>query len=67
MSIQYRAACCGCATETYPCLGKQCPLQHTMHLFCDNCKEECNELYRYDEQELCEDCLLEQFEKVRKV
>lgn len=34
-------------------------------LICDKCKFEAEELYKCDGEELCLDCLLKQFEKVR--
>lgn len=35
-----------------------------VHLTCDKCGEEFHTLYEYDGQELCEDCLLEEFELI---
>ncbi len=52
--------CCDCDTEGYPCLGIYCGLKESIHYYCDCCKEEVNskELYEYEGQELCEECLL---------
>lgn len=61
---KYENECCGCATESYPCLGNQCPRINVLHLYCDECGEEYDELYCYDDEELCRDCLLEKFERV---
>lgn len=33
-------------------------------LYCDECKEEVDKLYKYGEEELCEDCLVEEFEVI---
>lgn len=51
--------CCNCDVESYPCSG-QCYLRNSVHYYCDCCKEEfySEELYDYDGQELCEECLL---------
>lgn len=49
--------CCGCSTAGYPCIGDDCELKHAIHLFCDECYDETDQLYDYDDEELCEDCL----------
>lgn len=61
---KYENECCDCATESYPCLGNQCPRINVPHLYCDECYEEYDELHCYDGEELCSNCLLEKFEKV---
>ena len=53
--VYYSDECCGCATETYPCLGSSCPRRHVLHMECDKCHDD----------ELCADCALEELEKVR--
>ncbi len=55
--------CCGCAVPGYPCQGSACPLRSVTHYYCDKCKAE-TKLYEYDGMELCEECLLEQFDVV---
>ena len=62
--ITYEDECCGCATESYPCLGSACPNRNVPHLYCDKCKEEVEKLYKYDGQEICEECLLKEFEVI---
>ena len=62
--IKYENECCGCATESYPCLGSACPNWNVKHLYCDKCGEDVEELYKVDGEELCEDCLKNNFEKV---
>lgn len=63
--VYYEDECCGCATETYPCLGNSCPKLHVLHVECDKCHKEVDELY-YGENgdQLCADCALEELEKV---
>ena len=62
--IKYENECCGCATENYPCLGSSCPNRSVKHLYCDKCGDDREELYDYNGYELCEECLLDNFEKI---
>ena len=52
--------CVGCGL---PCLGDGCPNRNVARFYCDECEEE-EKLYHYDGKELCEDCLLKNFEVV---
>lgn len=64
--VYYEDECCGCATESYPCLGSICPNRHVLHVVCDKCHAEVDELY-YGAcgKQLCSDCALDELEKVR--
>lgn len=64
--VKYEDECCGCcsAIEKYPCLCSACPNLNVNHLYCDDCKEEVEELYDFDGVQLCEKCLLRKFEKI---
>ena len=62
--IRYEDECCDCAVPSYPCLGSSCPNRHVKHLYCDDCGEDAEELYKHDGMELCKDCLLGYFEKI---
>ena len=62
--ITYEDECCGCTTESYPCLGSACPNRNVKHLYCDKCKDDVEKLYKYDGQEICEECLLKEFEVI---
>ena len=62
--IKYENECCGCATESYPCMGSACPNRNVPHFYCDKCGEDVEELYKVDGEELCEECLKDNFEKV---
>ena len=62
--IKYEDECCGCATESYPCLGSACSNRNVPHFYCDKCGEDVEELYKVDGEELCEECLKDNFEKV---
>lgn len=62
--IEYRDECVGCPPEQ-GCLGKICPNKRVRHLYCDNCGDEADKLYKfYDDEEVCEDCLKERFEVI---
>ena len=62
--IKYENECCGCATESYPCMGSSCPNRDVPYLCCDRCGDECEELYRLGDEEVCCECLKDNFEKV---
>ena len=53
-----------CVSCDLPCLGTHCPIRNVPHYYCDKCGEEYlpNGLYKYDDKDLCKDCLLEEFE-----
>lgn len=58
--------CCSCATESYPCLGSSCPNRNVVRYYCDRCKEEFypEELYQYESEEVCAECILKDFERI---
>lgn len=57
--------CCSCATDGYPCLGKNCPNQNVDVYYCDVCGDAIDdgEVYESDGDELCEGCLLDRYRK----
>lgn len=57
----YSNDCVGCGL---PCIYEACPYYRVEHFKCDDCKEEDIRLYKYDGDELCEECLLKQFDVV---
>lgn len=57
--------CCDCKSDGYPCLGNSCQNRNVIHLICDKCKEESEELYETEDGELCAECVLGMYEKVR--
>lgn len=65
MGVRYENECCGCATESYPCMGSACPNRNAPHLYCDKCEEDVEDLYETENGQLCAECVLEMFEKVR--
>lgn len=62
--ITERDECCGCATESYPCLGDSYPRRHTAVLICDECGDEVEKLYKVDGMQLCSRCALNELEEV---
>ena len=62
--IIYENECCGCAVPAYPCMGDACPNRHVPHLYCDRCKEEVDDLYEYEGEQVCVDCILKSLDKV---
>ena len=62
--VKYENDCIGCAAPGYPRLGESCRYRNVKHLCCDDCGDDVEKLYCVDDQELCEDCLLEHFETI---
>ena len=63
--------CVGCSDVRGWCAGDSCPNRHIPVYICDNCGEECDELYRDDNgQELCEECfkdVIDDFKESRRI
>ena len=55
--------CCGCDVPGYPCRGILCPLRRVEVHYCDRCGEELTEIYDVDDEELCEECLKDEFRR----
>ena len=62
--IKYQNDCVDCGL---PCKGSACEYSNVPHYFCDECGEECgeNDMYSFEDQELCEDCLLSKAKIIR--
>lgn len=60
--IEYENECVGCPPEM-GCLGKYCPKLNVVHTYCDECGEE-EQLYWYEGEQLCKECVIERLEKV---
>lgn len=52
-----------CVNCRLPCLGHSCPYQNVPHFYCDECGNE-EELYEFENKQICENCLLSKFPKV---
>ena len=53
--------CVGC---DLPCIGSACPYVDVEVHYCDRCGAELCDIYRWDDEELCEECLLDMFRVV---
>lgn len=53
--LKYEDYCCGCANDTYPCMGNDCPRKHVPVYICDSCGEEA--VYRSGDEDFCYSCL----------
>lgn len=62
--IYYTNECVDCRGSGLPCLGNSCPNRNVMHSKCEFCKDEDVKLYHYNGYEICESCLLKEFEVV---
>ena len=62
--ITYEDECCGCATPVYPCMGSACPNRNVPYLYCDKCNEEVDDLYEWDDEQVCIDCIVKSLNKV---
>ena len=61
--VKYEDECVGCPPEM-GCLGNSCRYKNVKHFYCDKCGEDVEELYKVDGEELCEECLKANFEKI---
>lgn len=57
----YNNECCDCVL---PCIYESCKYYNVKHFKCDFCGEEDVKLYDYNGYEICEDCLLGNFEVI---
>jgi methionyl-tRNA formyltransferase len=64
--IRYENQCLACAAPLYPCMGSSCPNRHVKIYECDCCGEELEpgELFEFDGEELCIDCIKERLDIV---
>lgn len=53
--------CVGCGL---PCIYYACPFYEVEHFKCDRCGEEDVKLYHYNGEEICQECILKEFEVV---
>ena len=55
--------CVGCTDLGLSCMGGGCPKREAVHYYCDECGSE-EELYVFEDEELCIGCIIERLEKV---
>lgn len=58
--VRIENECVGC---DWPCIYEACPYWAVARLYCDECEEE-NQLYWFDGQQLCLDCIEARLERV---
>lgn len=63
MAIRYENECVGCPPDM-GCLGVACSNRRVPHLYCDKCKQEVDDLYDYDDKQICLDCIVKQLKKI---
>lgn len=58
--------CVDCTSIGLPCIGDSCTFKHVTRFYCDRCKEEFEpkELYKYEGEEVCAECILKDFERI---
>ena len=61
--ITYEDECVGCSTEL-GCMGSACPYWNVPHLYCDKCEQEVDDLYEWDDEQVCIDCIVKSLKKV---
>ena len=59
---KYENECRDCAVHGYPCRGATCPHLNVLHVLCDGCGHEDDEMYCYDGKDYCVSCLLKALE-----
>lgn len=53
--------CAGCQL---PCLYEACPHYEVIVLYCDKCNCEVEDLWEFDGEQLCADCIFDSLDKV---
>lgn len=61
MAQRYESQCVDCS---FPCRYEACPNYKVRILECDRCHDEFDKLYDYGGEEICEECLLKEFEVI---
>ena len=62
--IKCENECVGCTDMGMPCMGDHCPNRNVPRLYCDRCRQEVEELRHYEGEQVCNDCILENYEIV---
>lgn len=62
--IKYENECVGCTSLGMHCLGVGCPNRKVPHYYCDECGDDVEDLYEYDGEELCIECIKKRLPKI---
>ena len=57
--------CVGCPDDL-GCIYNACPYYKVVRYICDTCRSEVDDLWYFDGEQLCKDCILNQLEKVEE-
>ena len=60
--IEYENKCVDCPSMGMPCI--HCGNDKIPHMICDNCEEDVDELYEYEGEQWCVDCILDSLTRV---
>lgn len=60
--IKFQNDCCDCALH---CRGNACRNRNVPHFYCDECEDETEELFEYDGEQICRDCLVSAVPKIK--
>lgn len=66
MAVRYENQCVGCSSMGLPCYAPHCKNYNVPIWYCDECKDEEVDLYEYDGEELCLDCLVSKFKCIHR-
>lgn len=54
--LRYENECVDCGR---PCLGRTCQYRNVPHIYCDGCGGEESEMFAYDGEDYCRDCIID--------
>lgn len=60
--LVYEDHCVGCPPGVH-CLGPTCPNRNVPVPYCDRCGDALDEIYEYEGEEICEECLKKIFRR----
>lgn len=60
--IKFENDCYDCALH---CRGSTCRNRNVPHFYCDECEDETEELFEYDGEQICQDCLISTVPKIK--
>lgn len=62
--VTYTDECVDCKSMGLPCYGRSCINRNVAHFYCDKCKREVDDLYDYDDKQICLDCIVKKLKKI---
>lgn len=61
--IRVESDCCDCPIEL-GCLHEACKYYRVVRFYCDKCHEEVEDLFKWNGEEWCLDCIINELERV---